>query len=172
MGQSEALQPRKAGRFQVGRLRLHNVHGLRCSLDTERAQVIPSLVLNALPHPTQPYVVWGSGQQYRNFAYVEGVVDDLLAVNDRGMNQGVIQLGSERAVSIAEATEQVIRLSGKTIIPEFGRSRPEGDRNRVVVVDRARDILQWRASVSFESGVQQTYEWIAEEVNSTSNRAA
>lgn len=172
MGEYEALQAQKAGGIQVGLLRLHNVYGPRCSLDTERAQVIPSLILKALAHPVQPFVVWGSGQQYRDFVYVEDVVEGLLAVADRGMDKGVIQLGSERAVSIAEAAEQVIRLSGKTIIPEFDRSRPEGDRGRIAIGDRARDILQWRASVSFEQGLQRTYEWIAEEVKRNTNRAA
>lgn len=164
MGEYEAELAQKSGRINVGLLRFHNVYGPGAAFDPKRSQVLPSLVRKAIRYPEEPFIVWGSGGQYRDFIYVDDVIDALQAVFERGMNCGVIQVGSEQATTIREAAELVVRISGKPIEIEWDMSKPEGDRGRIADCTRARQILGWQPQVNLETGLQRTYDWIASKV--------
>lgn len=164
MGEYEALLALKTGKMNVGLLRFHNVYGPGVSIEQTRSQVIPSLVLKAIEFPVTPFVVWGSGNQYRDFVYIDDIIQALLLVVEKGMNQGLIQVGSERATTVRELAETIINISGKPIRPIFDVTKPEGDRGRVAVCDKARQILGWTATTDLDMGLQLTYKWIADQV--------
>lgn len=165
MGEYEAELVIKAGEMNVGILRLHNVYGPEVCFDTERSQAIPALIRKAIRYPGEPFVVWGNGEQYRDFVYVDDVIDALLLVAQRGMNHGVIQIGSEKATSLREVARMIIDISGKRIEMTFDETMPQGDRGRVAVCDRARQILGWNSTTDFRAGLERTYEWICDRIN-------
>jgi GDP-D-mannose 3', 5'-epimerase len=165
MGEYEAELARRSGKVNVGILRCHNVYGPRISYDARRSQVLPSLCRKAIRYPAEDYVVWGSGSQYRDFVYVEDVVRALLLLAERGMNRGVIQVGTGVPVTIRQAAHGIRDLSGKKMEVRFDTTKPEGDVGRTAVCDRARDILGWNPAVSFEEGLARMYRWIEREIN-------
>lgn len=160
MGEYEAELAQKSGKINVGLLRLHNVYGPGAPFEGDVAQALPSLIRKAVRFPREPFIVWGSGNQYRDFVYVDDIVEALMLVAQRGMNKGLIQIGSERAVTLREAAEIIVKISEKDIKTGFDASKPEGDRGRIAICDRAREILRWRPAVDFERGLALTYEWI------------
>ena len=161
MGEYEAEQlAQKSGKINVGVLRLHNVYGPGAPFEGDGAQVLPSLIRKAIRFPEEPFIVWGSGDQYRDFVYVDDIVEALILVAQRGMNKGLTQIGSERATTIREAAELIVRISRKSIAITYDTSKPEGDRGRIAVCDRARDILSWKETVTLDDGLKRTYEWI------------
>ncbi len=160
MGEYEALLAAKSNSINVGVLRFHNVYGPGVSIEQTRAQVIPSLIMKAIRFPEEPFIVWGSGNQYRDFVYIDDVVEALILVVNRGMNQGVIQIGSEKPTSVRDLAEKIIEISGKPITAVYDVTKPEGDRGRVAVCERARQILGWQASTDLETGLRATYDWI------------
>jgi GDP-D-mannose 3', 5'-epimerase len=165
MGEYEADLALKAGKLNVGILRLHNVYGSGASFEPMRSQVIPSLIYKAIRYPKEPFVVWGTGRQYRDFVYVGDIVEALLLMVKKGMNKGVIQVGSEKATTIREVTEGIVRISGKSIEPIFDESRPEGDRGRIADITRARNILGWEPRTSLSKGLGKTYDWIFQQLD-------
>jgi GDP-D-mannose 3',5'-epimerase len=164
MGEYEAELAQKSGKIKVGLLRLHNVYGPRAPFEGDGAQVLPSLIRKAVRCPGEPFTVWGSGNQYRDFVYVDDIVEALILVAERGMNKGLIQVGSGKATTIREAAEAIVRISGKPIEIAYDTSKPEGDRGRIAVCDRARDMLHWKPSVTLEQGLKRTYGWIKERI--------
>lgn len=166
MGEYEAELAQKSGKINVGLLRLHNVYGPRAPFEGDSAQVLPSLIRKAVRSPEEQFIVWGSGNQYRDFVYVDDVVEALMLVSKRGMNKGLIQIGSEQATMIREAAEIIAQIEGKPIPITYDTSKPEGDRGRIAVCDIARKVLGWRMEVTFEEGLQRTYMWVAEQINS------
>ncbi|MCC6500700.1 MAG: NAD-dependent epimerase/dehydratase family protein [Anaerolineales bacterium] len=161
MGEYEAELAQKDGKINVGLLRLHNVYGPGAAFDPKRSQVLPSLIRKAIRYPEEPFIVWGSGNQYRDFIYVDDVIEGLLAVFERGMNRGLIQIGSERPTTIREAAELIVKISGKNIDVQWDTSKPEGDRGRIADCTRARACLGWKPRVDLETGLQRTYDWVA-----------
>ena len=164
MGEYEAELARETGQINVGLLRFHNVYGPGASFEASRSQVLPSLILKAINYPGQPFIVWGNGKQYRDFIYIDDVIDALVLVVQRGMNRGPIQIGSERPTSIRQAAEMIVRISGKTIEIIFDTEKPEGDHGRIAVCDKAREILCWRPKIDLETGLKNSYDWVYEQV--------
>ena len=164
MGEYEAELVKESGKINVGLLRLHNAYGPGMVYKDDNAQVLPSLIRKAILYPKEPFIVWGSGNQYRDFLYIDDIVKGLLLIAERGMNKGVIQIGSGKATTIRDAAELIIRLSGKPIDAVFDAKKPEGDRGRIAVCDRARNILGWESTVDIETGLSRTYDWIYDHI--------
>ena len=164
MGEYEAELAARSCKLNVGLLRFHNVFGPRTIFDAKRSQALPALIRKAIRHPAEDFVVWGSGNQYRDFVYVDDVVDAITLTARLGLNQGLIQIGSEQATTLRQAAETVVAISGKPIAISYDTSKPEGDRGRIAVCDRAREILGWTPKVDFQTGMERTYAWIQERI--------
>jgi nucleoside-diphosphate-sugar epimerase len=133
-------------------------------MSPEKSQVIPSLIRKALRYPQEEFVVWGSGRQRRAFVFVQDVVDALETVLQKGMNQGVIQIGPDYSTSIKEIAEYVRSISGKQIDIRYDRTKPEGDVDRAADWSKARDILDWSPTTSIAEGLERTYAWCERQV--------
>lgn len=144
----------------VANLILHNVYGAPCDYSTQRAQVIPSLIRKTIESNGEPLVVWGSGDQGRSFIYVDDVTEALMLALRKGWNEGVVQVGTEVCVSIADIAAKVIGISGKNLDIEFDPSMPEGDLGRRADCSKAFDLLGWTPRVDLDDGLKRTYDWI------------
>jgi len=177
MGEYEAALAQASGAVNVGLLRLHNVYGPGSPWQVERSQAVPSHIRKAILSPAEPFTVWGSGEQYLDFLYIDDVCDALILMAERGMNAGVVQVGTGAAVTLKEAATVVAELAaeliaGKQIAPAFDRTKPEGDRGRVAITDRAQSVLQWQPKVSFRDGLRTTFQWILQDMAAANALAA
>ncbi len=145
--------------MNIGLLRFHNVYGPHCVMDPEKSQVIPSLIRKAINFPNEEFIVWGTGKQRRAFVFVDDIINALLSVAEKGMNQGAIQIGPDFSTSIAEIAQTVIEISGKNIPLRFDESKPEGDMDRAADWTKAKQVLGWSPEVSINKGIEITYQW-------------
>ena len=164
MGEYEAELLAKYSEINLGILRLHNVYGPRSILSKKRSQVIPSLIRKAVCYPSEDFIVWGSGKQARDFIFVGDVVDALLRLPLKGMNQGAIQIGSAREITIAHLAQAVVVVSGKQIPIKFDTTKPEGDGGRSGNFDKALKVMNWRPFTPIEEGLRQTYDWAHDQI--------
>lgn len=162
MGEYQAELASQENLLETGVLRLHNVYGPPCELSPEKSQVIPALIRKAIRCPDEEFVVWGSGNQRRAFLFVEDAVDGLLRLAERGMDQGVIQIGPDASISIREIAERVVDISGKSIDIHYDTDRPEGDMDRAADWSRAKNILNWKPRIAIDQGLNKTYNWCQE----------
>jgi len=162
MGEYECELAQKEGVIETGILRLHNVYGPPCEMSPEKSQVIPALCRKAIKHPEEEFIVWGSGIQRRAFLYVDDVVDAIFALLEKGMNNGVIQIGPGESHSIADIAERIVRLSGREIEIRFDPTKPEGDKDRTADSSKAHHILDWEQKVSLDEGLERTFAWASE----------
>jgi GDP-D-mannose 3',5'-epimerase len=160
MGEYEALLMERETGIPVAVVVLHNVYGAPCDVDERTSQVIPALVRKAICFPSEPFVVWGSGNQGRAFVYITDVINGLVSAMQRGLGQGPIQLGPDKCTSIQEVAETVVRISGKDIEILFDRSRPEGDGGRCADFAKARELLGWAPRVRLDVGLADVYRWV------------
>mgnify|MGYP001472797395 CR=1 FL=1 len=164
MGEYEAELALETGKINVGILRVHNVYGPPCELDPGKSQVIPALCRKAILYPKEPFIVWGSGNQRRSFVYIDDIIDALVDVPARGMNKGVIQIGTDHSDSIANIAKKIMSISGKDINIQFDLDKPEGDVDRAADCSKAKQILDWSPKVSIDKGLEKTYEWCLREL--------
>jgi UDP-glucose 4-epimerase len=142
--------------FQYNIVRLFNVYG-----EYQREEfVLPKFVQRVVNN--EPPVIYGDGEQNRSFCYVEdaarGVVDALLSET-----QGeVFNIGNDREpISIKDLAYKLIRLSGKSLQPEFvdyEESDRESSREigkRIPSIEKAKKILGYEPRYSLEYGLKQ-----------------
>ena len=167
MGEYELNIAKEPGVFNVGIVRFHNLYGDRINYGPNRSQALPSLVRKAIMHPKESLSLWGSGKQYRDFLHVSDAVNGILATIERGMNKGAVQIGTGVATSLEDAASEISYLAKKLLnkdvnfIPD--RTKMEGDMGRVADLTRARDILKWKAQISFKQGMESMFRWILQE---------
>lgn len=103
-----------------------------------------------------------SGQQLRDFCFIQDTVDALFSVFHSVAAKGeVINIGSGQAVSIRKMIETVQRLIGKGD-PHFGALDYRPGENMALYADisKAKKILGWEPKVTLESGLDKTIQWI------------
>jgi UDP-glucose 4-epimerase len=140
-------------------LRPFNTYGPRQST---RA-VLPTLLLQLLAG--KPEVRLGRLDPRRDLTYVSDTVHGFLRAGEvDGIEGEVIQLGTGRALSIADLFETACRVLGVscTVVEERARFRPDASEVLVLQSDpsRARQRLHWEAAVSLEDGLTRTARWL------------
>jgi len=99
-----------------------------------------------------PLVVWGSGDQVRDFLHIDDVVAAVFATCGTLRPAEALNLGSGVATSFRELATQVARIAGHETIVVNDPSKPEGVFWRVGQCDRM--LASWVPRVSLEEGIQ------------------
>lgn len=163
MGQYETELLEKETGIPTCSLMFHNVYGSPCDYG-ERSQVIPALIRKAINYPTEPFNVWGSGEQGRAFVHVDDIVNGIVLALKKGWNKGHIQLGPSMCTSIKEIAEKIVNISGKKITIFYDTSKPEGDKARSADYSKAKFILGWEPKITLEEGLREQYVWIKQQI--------
>jgi nucleoside-diphosphate-sugar epimerase len=105
-------------------------------------------------------VIYGDGNQSRDFIYVEDVVKaNLLAATAANVRGQIMNIGAGRAVRIKALWQAICHLSGRRIAPQYAPERPGDIVESLAGIERAKDLLNFECDVSFEKGLEKTFEW-------------
>jgi nucleoside-diphosphate-sugar epimerase len=106
-----------------------------------------------------PFVIWGDGQQERNFTYVDDIVDGLIRMAERVDDGRPVNLGQDKAVVMDEGVRLVCKMMRHDPKFEYDASKPVGVYARMADLTTAMSILNWRPTTSFEDGLNPTIDW-------------
>lgn len=134
-------------------LRYFNVYGPRQTY-SDYSGVITQF-LNRLDKGL-PLVIFGDGEQTRDFVYVEDVVKaNLLALETRGVAGEVFNIGTGVATSINRLAEAILEVAGKRRVEIVHYEAREGDiRHSVADISKAREKLGYNPKFSLENGLR------------------
>jgi UDP-glucose 4-epimerase len=136
-------------------LRYFNVFGPRQDPASAYAAVIPAF-LSAL-REGEPPLIYGDGEQTRDFTFVDNVVDaNLRAATAEGIAGRVFNVAAGRAVSVNELLAQLARLVGVEAHPRFVPARPGEIRHSVADITAAREGFGYDVRVGLEEGLRRT----------------
>ena len=147
-------------------LRYFNVYGPRQDPSSPYSGVISIFMTKALLN--EPAVIYGDGDQSRDFIYVQDVVRaNLLAASARGAGGQVINIGSGQSVRVNDLWQAVCALSGRYREPQHDRKRPGDIVASLADVGRAKELLDFECETSFETGLKSTFEWYRSQRSNT-----
>jgi nucleoside-diphosphate-sugar epimerase len=106
-----------------------------------------------------PFEIWGTGQQDRNFTYVDDIVDGLLLSCERITDCRSVNIGTAEITKIADAARIVCDTFGYKPEFRFDTTKPEGVHMRAASVENQEKWLGWCPRTSFEDGIAKTIEW-------------
>lgn len=146
-------------------IRPFNTFGPRQSM---RA-VLPTIIAQALAGTE---IRLGSLTPTRDLNFVSNTVDGfLLGASVEGIEGETINLGTGREISVGELAQQILKLVGRDlpIHSEEQRMRPERSEVNRLLADntRALEKLGWAPRVEFEDGLQQTVDWVRENIDTS-----
>lgn len=136
-------------------LRYFNVYGPRQNPASEYAAVVPKFIQAMLSGKRA--IIYGDGQQTRDFLFVEEVARaNLLAADAPGAVGHALNVASGAGISVEELHRVIQGLVGHKLDAVHADPRPGDIRHSVASVRLAEQLLGFRASVSLEEGLTRT----------------
>jgi len=136
-------------------LRYFNVFGPRQDPASEYAAVIPRF-LTALLKGQRP-IVFGDGEQTRDFTYVTNVVQaNLLAASSPDAVSRVMNIGCGERISLNKLLHLAGELLGTTVRADYREPRPGDVRDSLADISLAHLLLGYQPSVGFREGLART----------------
>ncbi len=106
-----------------------------------------------------PYEIWGTGEQIRNWTYVADIVEGTLLAAEK-INDGIaINLGTTERTKVIDAAQEILRCARSDAKIKILPSMPTGPYNRVADCRLAKNLLGWEPQVKFRDGLHRTIEW-------------
>lgn len=142
-------------------LRYFNVFGPAQDPNGAYAAVIPAFITAALDG--RPPVIYGDGEQSRDFIYVGDVADiNILAATVPAVAGKVLNVGTGCATTLNEILRHVGAALGRGLTPEYQDARPGDIRESLADITLLRTILGYEPRIPFAEGVARTVRAYAE----------
>jgi nucleoside-diphosphate-sugar epimerase len=107
-----------------------------------------------------PFIVWGTGEQIRNWTHVSDIVDGTLLAAEKIDDGTAVNLGTMERIHVIDAVREVLRYTGKEhLCIERRLDMPVGPLNRVADNRLAQQLLGWQPKVRFVDGLHATIDW-------------
>jgi nucleoside-diphosphate-sugar epimerase len=138
--------------------RYFNVFGPRQDPSSPYSGVI-SVFATALLENRSP-IIYGDGEQTRDFTYVDNVVDGVLrACEAPGASGQVINVATGGRISLNTLFTTMRGVIGASVEPTYTDPRPGDVRDSQADIRKAQQLLGYEPSVSFEDGLKRTIDW-------------
>ena len=139
-------------------VRYFNVFGPRQDPSSQYSGVLSRFMLAVIEG--QPPVIYGDGEQSRDFTYIENIVDETLRACEADGASGLVFNGGTGArITLNQVLKMLSRITGETIQPKYDAPRNGDIRDSQADVSLARKILGYEPRVLFEEGLKRTWEW-------------
>jgi UDP-N-acetylglucosamine 4-epimerase len=142
-------------------LRYFNVFGPRQDPHSIYSAVIPKFI-DALLRKDSP-IIYGDGNQSRDFTYVENVVQaNLLAMERPGISGQVFNIACGRQTTVNDLLFWLQEISGRKADARYDPPRKGEVRHSLAQIDLARSRLGYDIKVELPEGLRHTWKWFEE----------
>ncbi len=144
----------REGKLQSASCRYFTVYGER---GRENHAVI-AMIARAFIRQ-DPFFVWGTGEQIRNWTYVADIVEGTIRAAETIRDGSPVNIGTMERIRVIDAVRQVLEIAGYSPRIELQPTMPTGPLNRVASNELAARLLGWRPEVPFSEGLRRTLDW-------------
>jgi len=141
-----------------------NLYGRGDNFDPETSHVVPALIRkfhDAAVGRALEVTVWGTGSPMREFLHVDDLAEAAIFLMSNYNEGEIINVGTGVDITIRELAEVIGKVSSFRGRILFDSSKPDGTPRKVLDVSKI-SALGWRARISFEAGIRDTYLWYAD----------
>lgn len=140
-------------------VRPFNAFGPRCHHEGDSGEVIPRFLLRALAG--KPMVVFGSGNQTRDFTFVTDTAEGILRAGLEPAAVGqTLNLGSGREITVNELARQVAKVAERAETKVVHDNPRPGEVMRLYADNtRSRELLGFEPKITLMEGLKKLKEW-------------
>ncbi|HVA14967.1 MAG TPA: NAD-dependent epimerase/dehydratase family protein [Stellaceae bacterium] len=140
-------------------IRHSNIYGPHDKFDLERSHVFGATVTKVM-NARDAIEVWGTGEEARDFLYVDDLVDFVERAVERQTEPFArYNVGSGRAVCVKDIVTKIVAASGKRLAVRHDLSKPTINTSLCLNSAKAARELGWQPRVSLDDGIALTLAW-------------
>lgn len=149
-------------------LRYFNVFGPRQDPTSEYAAVIPRFITRMLDGKRP--VIYGDGEQSRDFTFVENVVGANLRAGESDACGVSVNIACGQRITLNQLVQSLNQILGTDFEALYEPPRPGDIRHSQADISRAEAVLGYRVEVPFEEGLRRTVRWFQEQPKGETER--
>jgi len=135
-------------------VRYFTAYGERCPANHAVIAMIARAFLQQ-----DPFVVWGTGEQIRNWTYVSDIVEGTIRAAEKIEDGTALNLGTMERTSVIQAARMILERCGHEVEILPDPTKPTGPYNRVADNRLSKRLLDWEPEVCFADGLDRTIRW-------------
>ena len=144
-------------RMKTASLRYFTAYGPRCP----ESHAVMAMIARAMTGQN-PFEVWGTGEQIRNWTHVSDIVEGTIRAAERIDDGTAINVGTMERTRVIDCAREVVGYMGRDVEFVCDPTKPTGPYNRVSDDTLCRQLLEWAPTVSFRDGLHATIDWYVE----------
>lgn len=148
--------------FNSVQLILTNLYGPHDDFRDTTSHVIPALikkVANAASDDQSDLIAWGDGSPTRDFLYVTDAAEAIVRAAAMHDDPEPVNIATGNEISIADLLKAISSELGYTGNIIWDRSKPNGQRRRVLDITKAKAKFGFSSAVSLQEGIKETVKW-------------
>jgi len=139
-------------------LRYFNIFGPKQDPNSVYSAVIPKFI-DALLHGRPP-IIFGDGEQSRDFTYIENVVQaNLLAMSAEHLHGEAINIACGKRISLNQLVNILKEILGSRQSPIHQEPRQGDVRHSLADIHKGKEILNYEPKIGIEVGLKKTVEF-------------
>ena len=125
--------------------------------DQDLTYPIPAIAARAA-RKEQPFEVWGSGHQGRDFVHIDDCIDVIIQATEEISDGSAVNIGSGKLTSFREIIGLMGKFAGYSPDIKPLLDKPVGVHSRYCDISYVGGKLNWKPKVSLEEGMKRVYE--------------
>lgn len=139
-------------------LRYFNIFGPKQDPNSVYSAVIPRFI-DALIHDRPP-VIFGDGEQSRDFTFIENVVQaNLLAMSAKHLHGEAMNIACGKRISLNQLLKILKNILGSKLAPNYQEPRKGDVRHSLADIRKSKKIINYMPKVGTEEGLNKTVEF-------------
>ena len=152
-------------KVKVAIVRPTAVYGRWDNFSPKASHVVPALIRRAV-EKENPYVVWGTGNEVRDFLHITDLARGCLLMLEKCANCDPVNIGYGKVVTVKEIVLTILKVAGNEKAEViFDPTKPTTIPYRAVDTTKAKKILNFEPKLSLEEGLRDTVKWYKESIN-------
>jgi nucleoside-diphosphate-sugar epimerase len=144
--------------LQTISLRYFNVFGPYQDPASQYAAAIPAFVTSILRD--QSPVVYGDGEQSRDFTFIENVIEANLCAARAAQTAGqTVNIACGERITVNEIIRLINQLVGKSVTPRYVPSRAGDVKHSLADIQLAQKLIGFRPVMDFRQGLEIAIDW-------------
>jgi len=125
--------------------------------DQDNTYPVPAIAERAAKKE-DPFVVWGTGYQGRDFVHIDDVIDCMLLAMDKIHDGSAINIGMGKLTTFREIIDVFTSFAGYQPEIKALTDKPVGVHSRYCDMSYVREKLGWEPKISVEEGMRRVYD--------------
>ena len=145
-----------------------NLYGYFDNFDLQSSHVLPAMLRKfheAKINSHSDVTLWGSGTPMREFLFVDDMAEAVVFAVENNLPEHLYNVGSGKDITIKELAETIQKVTGHQGKIIWDASKPDGTPRKLMDVSKMKE-MGWNYTTELEIGIQKTYHWFIENIES------